>query len=178
MCLLVRLILDGHHSCMILTWLRVPWLLRRLGLGSLLRHEALLEQVARFLVGGGTAALVNVLVLMLFTEVFHVWYVVSVGIASVCSFVTSFLFHKYWTFEHREGSRAKQFAMHATLGVWNVLFGMAMVYAFVEWAGLHYVLAQILMIAITAVLNFLIYRFVIFRRVQGEQAVVETLAEL
>ena len=164
---------------MLLEWLRVPWILRRLGLAKWLDHQPLFEQIARFLIAGGAAAFSNLASMALFTEVFRVWYLISTGLASVISLITSFLFHKYWTFAHRHHTQtSKQFVMHAGLGIWNVFFGMALIYVFVEWLHVYYLLGQVMTIAIASTLNFLMYRFVIFRRETPELATIDALAEL
>lgn len=178
MLVLVFLLSQPHDASMLLSSLGVVWVLRRMGCTRLLAHEALLEQIARFLLGGGTAALVNVGLLAFLTELVGLWYVLSVGIASVCSALTSFLFHKYLTFTDRRRTQAgRQLAMHLVLGAWNVIFGMGFVYALVEWLGMHYIAAQILMIVFTAIQNFLIYRFWIFRRESPELATIDALGE-
>ena len=163
---------------MVLSSIGVLWIARRFRWTFVFTHEALLEQIARFLLGGGTAALVNVGLLAFLTELVGLWYVLSVGIASVCSALTSFLFHKYLTFTDRRRAQAgRQLVMHLVLGAWNVIFGMGFVYALVEWLGMHYIAAQILMIVFTAIQNFLIYRFWIFRRESPELATIDALGE-
>ncbi len=127
--------------------------------------KKLFAQVVRFLLSGGVAATLNFLVLYACTEYAHLWYIASVVLAAIASFITSFLLQKIWTFKNREsGKIRRQFLQHALLGIGNILFNVAAVYVLVEWVGLHYLLAQFFALAVITVVNFTLYRLVIFRK--------------
>ena len=130
-------------------------------------------QVARFALGGAFCAFLNVLIVKTATER-GVWYVGSVGVASLVSYSLSFCLHKYWAFSDHDTSRMQlQLGMHIMLGISNIFIDMALVYAFVEWGHLHYIASQVLAMLLIAVMNFFFYRLIIFRSPQ--EALIEAI---
>jgi len=125
-------------------------------------------RIGRFLVSGGLATLVNLGLLYVLTDWVGVWYLISAIISFAAAFFVSFTLQKFWTFEDRsrEGMhfQAGLFFLVATL---NLGLNTFFLYLLVEYAALHYLLAQIIVSAFIAVENFFIYRFVIFRAPQG-----------
>ena len=60
------------------------------------------QRPIKFLLVGGLGISINLGLLTLFTEVFHIWYVLSSFLAIVTTTVYSYLAHNYWTFERRK----------------------------------------------------------------------------
>lgn len=130
-------------------------------------------QVARFALGGAFCAFLNVLIVKIATER-GIWYVGSVGIASLVSYSLSFGLHKYWAFSDHDTSRMQlQLSMHVMLGISNIFIDMALVYAFVELAHLRYIGSQVLAMLLIAVMNFFFYRLIIFK--SPKEALVEAI---
>ncbi len=124
-----------------------------------------LGTIGRFLVSGGTAALVLLVILYISTDVFHIWYLASSVIAFACAFLTSFTLHKFWTFRDRHvGRLPKQVASHLVVGGINLLLNTAFLFVLVEYVRIHYLLSQILVSGSLAVASFFIYKHFIFHR--------------
>lgn len=121
--------------------------------------------LVRFLISGGTAALTLFVLLYLFTEVIGIWYLFSSMLAFVGAFSVSFTLHKFWTFRDSALHRApKQAILHLMVGLGNLVCNVTFLYVFVEYAHIHYLLAQFVSAGLLAVVSFFIYKHGIFHQ--------------
>lgn len=122
-------------------------------------------KVIRFLIAGGSAAVVNLGVLYVLTEELMMWYVLASVYAFIAAFFVSFMLQKYWTFkEHTHALVKRQMLMYlGTAGV-NILIGTALLYIFVEYLGLHYLFGQVISQGLIAFLSYFVYQHVIFKQ--------------
>lgn len=133
-------------------------------LGLLQRIPFQHVRIVRFLLSGGTAVGVNLSILWIATEIFHVWYVLSAVLGTGASFFVSFILHKFWTFENEALNRVHvQFSQYVILGLTNIGVNALLVYLLVEYGHLWYILAQIISTGVIATCNFFIYRHLIFK---------------
>jgi putative flippase GtrA len=123
-------------------------------------------RILKFLISGGTAAVVDLGLLYLFTDVLHVWYLFSAAIAFIAAFVVSFSLQKFWTFDNHDlDVMHTQLAMYLVLALIGLGINTVSMYGLVDHAGLHYIGAQILTSAIIAIGNFFAYKHFIFTSV-------------
>jgi putative flippase GtrA len=127
-----------------------------------------LQQLTAYLLTGGAAALVQIGLLYVLTEVFSIWYLYSSAIAFVAAVVLNFLFQKQFTFrESANRSTRWQFTAFFILAVLNLCISTAVLTLLVEFGGVYYILAQIAIIGALAIFNFMIYRAYIFKETSG-----------
>lgn len=113
----------------------------------------------KFVLGGGASVAVYYFVLYSLTEWAGVWYILSACVAWLANWSLNFTIQKYWTFRNRDHATIRQqmiryFAMAAGfLGITT-----AGLYALVEWGGLHYLLAQLILTTILSVVSYLVTR--------------------
>lgn len=121
-------------------------------------------KVLRFLISGGTATATNLAILYALTSIFGIWYLVSAVFSYAASFFVSFSLQKFWTFRDssREGMHIQAGAYFA-VGAGNLILNTIMLYVFVEYADVHYLLAQLISGALIAVESYFLYHFFIFR---------------
>ncbi|MEY4602134.1 MAG: GtrA-like protein [Candidatus Parcubacteria bacterium] len=119
--------------------------------------------IVRYLIAGGTSALINLGVLSLLYYVFGVYYLYAAIIASVIAFFVSLVLHKFWTFQ--DFSRTD---MHVQAGKYMVtsLFGLGLntlfLYILVDHFHLFVYLAQIVAGGSVACITFFISRGLVF----------------
>ena len=117
----------------------------------------------KFLISGGSAAIVNLSVLFFCTEYLHLWYIASAFVAFCCAFLVSFTLQKFWTFRDRSTEVVNhQVALYLVGAAINLSLGTLILFSLVEFTGMHYLLAQILVQGTLACANFFIYSHVIF----------------
>ena len=121
----------------------------------------------KYLIAGGTAFLVNVMFLYLFTDIIGLYYLVSTALSFTISFVVSFSMQKFWTFRDNSLDNVrKQLASYLIVGLMNLGLNIGLMYVFVDLFGVWYVLAQVFSAGMIAVESYLIYNFIIFGQTQ------------
>jgi len=121
--------------------------------------------VMRYLVSGGLAFTVDIVLLYILTDLFHVWYIVSSVIAFSIAVIASFLMQKFWTFQHMETRGMHgQFGVFLLVSICNVALNTVLMHTFVERFHMWYLLGQIFASGIVAVISFFVYRHFIFQR--------------
>lgn len=119
-------------------------------------------RIARFLISGGTSAVTNLSILFVLTHWYGVWYIYSSIIALCVATIVSFILQKLWTFQNFSGEVHKQFPLHASLGLINIMVNTVILYILVEWVGIWYLLAQIFSGILLGFVNYTVYRLYIF----------------
>lgn len=119
----------------------------------------------RFLLAGGTGTVINLLILYVLTDIFHIWYLISTSLAFVIGSVFSFGLQKFFTFQHRDLVGAhREYPVFIAVGVANLILNGLLMYTFVDGVGVHYLPAQILSTGLISIESFVMYRTVIFRK--------------
>ncbi len=128
------------------------------------------KTIVKFGIAGIIATATHFALLFILTDIFGLWYLLSTSLAFLVAFMVSFFSQKFWTF----GDKRKQ-GMYKQMGGYFLVVssGMAVnavgMYALVDYANLYYLIAQVIMSGLVAIYNFLMYRFVIFKRVRAEE---------
>lgn len=123
-------------------------------------------KILRYLFSGGTSAVVDLVLLHVFVEYFHIWYIISAALAYLIAFWVSFVMQKYWTFQNTDKTRIhKQIVMHFSLGATNLLLNTVIMYVLVDFAHVPYLLAQIISSGGLAIISFTLYKKYIFKNV-------------
>lgn len=118
----------------------------------------------KFSISGTMAGSIDLIFLFLFHGVFHLGVVISTSIAFLLSFLFSFYLQRVWTFEKKENKKVPRqlvlYMLNAFLSLNINGFGMHLLTnVFNVW----YLLSQIIVNCSLGVLNFYIYKFIIFR---------------
>lgn len=120
-------------------------------------------RILRYLIAGGTSAVTNLTLLYILTSVLDVWYIYSALIATSVALIVSFTLQKLWTFRNYGTERVHvQFPMHAALAGLNIVINAILLYVLVEWFGLWYLFAQVVIGALLACVNYTVYKKLIF----------------
>lgn len=119
--------------------------------------------IIRYLISGGTAAIVNLSSLYVLTEFLGLWYLASATIAFILAFFVGFGLQKFWTFQCDNKEKTHyQMSLYFILGIINLVINAGIIYFLVEKFNLWYMLSQFISAGFLAVFSFLFYRFVIF----------------
>jgi putative flippase GtrA len=120
-------------------------------------------RILKFLISGGSAAVVDLGLLYLLTDIFHLWYLLSACLAFVAAFAVSFSLQKFWTFSNHDLDLIhRQLIMYFVLALIGLGINTTSMYLLVDHVGLHYLGAQIITSAFIAVGNFFAYKHFIF----------------
>lgn len=133
--------------------------LARLGVPS--RSLSAAARVMRFIISGGTAAVVNLALLYTFTDIFGIWYLLSSAVSFMFAFFVSFVLQKYWAFQNDVREKiGRQLPMHLSVALANMVLNLGFLYFFVEVGGIHYILAAIISNIIIAFESYFAFRWI------------------
>lgn len=121
-------------------------------------------RIIRFVIAGGTGAVVNLTALYLLVEYGHLNPVVgSIG-SFVCAFFVSFGLQKLWTYKNYDKQTAgKQMTVYLGIQLFNLALNTGIMYLFVHHTPIHYIVAQIITSGLIAVESFFLYKHIVFR---------------
>jgi putative flippase GtrA len=120
------------------------------------------KQFLRFAVVGVSNTLLTLAVYTLLVQVFDVWYLLASAIGFVAGAVNGFLLNRSWTFRGHRGDALTpvRWGVVQTCGL---ALNEALLYLWVDGAGVDKLVAQALAIAIVVVLTFIANRAWTFR---------------
>ena len=120
-------------------------------------------KIPRFIISGGLATAVNLGSLFAMTHFLRIWYLISAMFAFLFAFGVSFGLQKFWTFrDHSKEGMHRQARAFFLIMILGIVINTSLLYAFVEYAGLHYLVAQFLSGIFIAFFNFAMYQKFIF----------------
>jgi glycosyltransferase involved in cell wall biosynthesis/putative flippase GtrA len=121
-------------------------------------------KLLRYLFSGGTAAVADLVLLYVFTDIAGLWYVLSSVLAFLIAFVISFVLQKFFTFQDHglDGVRSQALVYFVVTST-NLGINTIMIYAFVHYGGWHYIPAQIATSIVIAIESFIVYGKLIFK---------------
>lgn len=135
----------------------------RLGAAIMLVVRYIHMKVLRYLISGGAATALDLILLYIFTEFFGWWYLWSVTPAFVIAIWVSFFLQKFWTFNDYSKDGGVQLIAYLSTAVINTGINAGIVYACTEYLRIPYLMSQILSSAGIAVLSYFIYTVIIFK---------------
>ena len=101
--------------------------------------------VARFVISGGTAFSVNLILLYIFTDFFGFWYIYSATLSFTVSLLVGFSMNRMWTFRDNLINRIhKQLPIYFLINIFNLILNNIILYLLVEEFRIWYILAQAL----------------------------------
>lgn len=123
------------------------------------------KEFIKFLISGSLATAVDFFFVYLFFDILGMRIFMAAALAFLFAFFASFYLQKFWTF--RDGSKSrmrKQMLQFLVLGLAGLLVNAFGMHILVEVLHLWYVLSLVLVIGGLAVVNFFVYKFVIFKK--------------
>lgn len=117
----------------------------------------------RYAIAGGVGVVANAATLYVATEFFGLWYLASAVVAYVVGLIVAFSLQKFWTFHQHAGNMRLQFTTYTAVSLVNLVLNLSFLYVAVELLGLWYFGSQLFVLAIMALLSFLVNRNFTFK---------------
>jgi dolichol-phosphate mannosyltransferase len=110
-----------------------------------------------FALVGFSGIFVNTLALAFFTSVLGIHYLVSAVFATIFSTTWNFALTEFWVFGSRNSSgRIKRYALFFAMNNLALLLRGPIMYALTSWAGIHYLISNLISLAVLVILRFLL----------------------
>ncbi len=110
------------------------------------------------------ATLIDFLVLVILTEFFAVWYLISAIAGAISGGITSFILGRNWAFKKKYGNIYKQVIRYAITWVGSILLNVGGLYFFVDILSIQYILAKVIVSVLVGIFfNYLMQKYFIFK---------------
>jgi putative flippase GtrA len=124
--------------------------------------------VVKFYAVGGIGIGVQLLALFVFKRVLGWHYLLATALAVEMAVLHNFTWHQVWTWKDRptEGWRpvaVRALRFNLTTGLTSILSNLVVMAAATGYLGVHYLVANAAAIAITAVVNYLVSDWFVFK---------------
>jgi len=125
------------------------------------------KRLIKYVISGGVAATTDLSLLFFFHDIFDIDVVVSATLAFIIAFFVSFYLQKFWTFSDNSRDKIKQqMAIYFIVGSVNTAINAWAMNLLVNSWHIWYLLAQVIVAGSIALYSFIIYKFLIFEKVQ------------
>lgn len=119
-------------------------------------------QIIKFFVIGVSGVLLDLGLLFVFSNFAHIWPPLSVVLVQTCVLSYNFLLNKYWAFGAKQNTKNQIGKYLALVGI-NYGLSFVSMYLFYHVFGFHYMLIRVFTIACIFPLNFLAYKYWVYR---------------
>lgn len=116
------------------------------------------KQAMKFLVSGGSSALLTMGALFVLHGVWGVWHVLAATIAWVLGIALNFSLQRGWVFESASPERTRQLVLFCVVNACTAALNALLMYAFVDLLGIHYLLSEFVSLGLLACVSFVAYR--------------------
>ncbi len=119
----------------------------------------------KFFIAGGLSSLVDIFLLFFFHGFLYINLVVATTLAYILSFLLSFFLQKIWTFRDFNRERVfRQFMLYIPSVFIALNLNALFMHILVNKFNILYLLAQLLVNTVIGLMNFFVYKFVIFKK--------------
>ena len=115
----------------------------------------LLNQILKFGLVGGTAFVIDYVLLYFCTEFLHIHYLISSIISFTVSVIFNYILSIKWVFDVKKKQDVKDFVIFIILSVIGLEINSLIMYVMVEKFGGYYMFSKIVSTAVVMVYNFI-----------------------
>ena len=113
------------------------------------------SQFIKFSIIGTVGTTIHLAILYSLTEFAGVYYIISAVAAFFVALTNNFLMNKFWTFrETSKGKHVKRYITFLIVAITAFLVNIAILYTITEFFKIHYLISQVIAIAISLWINF------------------------
>jgi len=117
----------------------------------------------KFIISGCFVALVGISLLYIFTELLHIWYLLSSTLAFFVALGINFFLQKTWAFQNKEKKIRAQMGLFFMNALLNLGLNTFLMYCMVSVLGFNHIFSQMFVMIALAIMNYTIYSLYIFR---------------
>lgn len=117
----------------------------------------------KFTAVGGLSTILNYSLFFLGYRHFGIAYVPAAAIGYIAGVLLGFTLNKYWTFQSESRRHLRDIAAYALVYTVSLVLGLGILHSLVRFLDMEPLVANILTIGITTMMNFLGTKFFVFR---------------
>lgn len=124
------------------------------------------KRFIKYCIVGTIGIVINTLILLISTEIFGIFYLLSSAMAYEISILTNFIMNDRWTF--REFTVHNSFLNRALQYNWtqivSVIFGILLLYIFTEFMFINYIISNLMSIVITTLFRYYMCMTIVWKK--------------
>jgi|SRR3989344_3116526 len=121
------------------------------------------HRVIRYLISGGSAAVINLAALFILVHFFYVWYLPASVVAFTVAVAVSFTMQKFFTFNDYTKEKIRQQSLvYLGIQILNLGINALLLYISVDVLHIHYLVSQFFVLGLIAVYSFFVFRYLVF----------------
>lgn len=136
-----------------------------------LKNNLLNTRILKFSIVGVSGILVNMGILFILTEYFHILYLISSIIAIEISIISNFLLNDIWTWKDRIKKKCiyRFVQYHISVGITAVLVNWGILLILTELFDVYYLISNLIGIGVGTLSNYIINDLWTFRTKKAEE---------
>lgn len=128
------------------------------------KNEDPTVQFIRYFLMGGTAFVVDFILLFIFTEYLHFHYLISNFISFWFGMFATYKVSVNWVFTNRNlKNKYAEFGIFALIGALSLLLNMFLMWLFTDIVGIYYLVSKIITAGFCYIWNFTTRKYFLFR---------------
>lgn len=124
--------------------------------------EIIVKQTYKFIVTGAIASLCTYLIFVFCYLILNIHYVLSSVVGFLVISIVVYHVRKNWVFAETFKKKKYQFFSAMVLEIVSLSSGIAVLYSLTELASMNPLISQIFTLAVTAIINFIGNKYIIF----------------
>ncbi len=133
-------------------------------LSKMLKRTNLTSTFFRYNIVAITASGVDLMLLILLTEIAGLWYLISAIIASVSGGIVAFILERHWTFKKKDNEIIKQVYKYILIWLFSIFLNIRLLYLFVDSFGVQYIISKVIVAVLVGIgFNFITHKYYIFK---------------
>lgn len=128
-----------------------------------------LRQLIVYLLIGGSSALADLILLFVFVDFLHIFYLIAQILSFTVVSTAAFYLHKNYTFQHKGKQNKLRYLIFLIIAGSGLLWSLFFLFIFVSIFKLHYLVAAVIVKFIVLIWNFIMNKFVTFRKLKDQQ---------
>lgn len=125
------------------------------------KMKKLINQIIKFGIVGGICFFIDYGLMVLFTELFSIHYLISCGVAFSVSVIVNYLLSMKFVFESKNSSKIKEVIFFIILSVVGLILNQIVMWFTVDIINIHYMISKIGATVIVMIYNFVTRRLLL-----------------
>lgn len=122
-----------------------------------------LEELITYLFIAGTGTLIDIFLLYVLTDFFHLYYLLSATLSFILVGTLIFVFSKKYAFQNKSKKFFAQYFTYLFVVLVGLIINLVTIYLFVELFGLWYIYAKVIAVGVGFLWNYSGNKFITFR---------------
>lgn len=125
--------------------------------------DNIIIQLFRYVFVGGTAFVVDIFFLYVFSDIFGIYYLISAVFSFIISVLVNYAMSTRWVFNQNNiENRVVEFNLFLLISTIGLVFTEILLYFFTDICGIHYLISKIISAVIVLFWNFLARRVMFY----------------